>query len=158
MSQNAMSSKEPPASVDLEPRSFLEGLRNRVLRVTAGMRPGPQRLELAIEVFWYAALEVKSGGAPVPWDAFARTDHPLRSLMVPIRLMIRSELINSGVMQPDALADDAMARVMGVAHDEALSGRPDPGVREQFFTWLGSRMRSSMRHEGEAVDGLGAAA
>ena len=158
MSQNAMPPKEPPASVDLEPRAFLEGLRNRVLRVTAGMRPGPQRLELAIEVFWYAALEVKSGGAPVPWGAFARPDHPLRSLMVPIRLMIRSELINSGVMQPDALADDAMARVMSVAHEEALAGCPDPGMRDQFFTWLGSRMRSSMRHAGEAVDGLGAAA
>lgn len=152
-----MSPKPESASVDLDPRTFLEKLRNRVLRVTAGMRPGPQRLELAIEVFWYAALEVKSGGEPVPWDAFARADHPLRNLMVPIRLMIRSELINSGMEQPDALADEAMVRVMGVAREEAVSGRPDPATREQFFTWLGGHMRRSMYHEGEPAADLGAA-
>lgn len=158
MPQSAMLSKSLPASGDLDPRTFLENLRNRVLRVTAGMRPGPQRLELAIEVFWYAALEVKSSGGPVPWDAFARADHTLRNLMVPIRLMIRSELISSGMTRPDILADDAMARVVGVARDEAAAGQPDRAAREQFFTWLGGHMRRGMHHEGEPAAALGATA
>lgn len=147
----AVSSSQDRPHTSLDPRSFLEGLRNRVLRVTFGMRPGPQRLELAIEVFWYAALEVTVGGRPVPWLAYAGAEHPQRGLLVPVRLMIRSELINSGVAQPDTIVDEAMGRLLAVADEEAQAASPSPAMRETFFTWLRAAMRGLLPRDSEPV-------
>lgn len=124
-------------------RAFLEGLRNRVLRVTTGMRPGSQRLELAIEAFWYAALEASAAVGSIPWRSFTRTDHALRNLLGPIRIMLRSELINSGLPQPDALCDEALARMLEVAEVEGVHHGSDPQVREDFRTWLRNRLRAA---------------
>lgn len=124
-------------------RAFLEGLRNRVLRVTTGMRPGIQRLELAIEAFWYAALEASALAGSIPWRSFTRADHTLRNLLGPIRLMLRSELINSGLAQPDALCDEALARMLEVAETEAARLGPAPQLREDFRTLLRNRLRSA---------------
>ncbi|MEQ1440273.1 hypothetical protein AAG565_13015 [Fontimonas sp. SYSU GA230001] len=124
-------------------RIFLEGLRNRVLRVTTGMRPGSQRLELAIEAFWYAALEATAAVGAIPWRRFTRPDHALRSLLGPIRIMLRSELINSGLPQPDALCDDALGRMLEVAEAESATLKCDPQMREDFRTWLRGRLRAA---------------
>lgn len=124
-------------------RTFLAQLRNRVLRVTSGMRPGHQRLELAIEAFWYEALDATPAVGNIPWRSFARPEHPLRSLLGPIRLMLRSELINSGVSQPDPLTDEALARMLEVADGESGRHRADPTLRDTFRHWLRSQLRMS---------------
>jgi hypothetical protein len=123
----------------LDPRVFLETLRTRLLRVTAGMRAGVQRLELAIEVFWYAALGLKTAGG-LRWSAITADGHPMRDLVGPVRLMLRSELINAGASQPDALVDDVLQQVLVVAEHEAELGRRDEVLREDFTTWLRRRM------------------
>jgi hypothetical protein len=132
-------------------RAFLEGLRNRVLRVTTGMRPGSQRLELAIEAFWYAAMEASALAGAIPWRSFTHVDHSLRNLLGPIRLMLRSELINSGLAQPDALCDEALGRMLEVAEIEADRQGPDPQVREDFRTWLRNRLRAVGYMSGTAI-------
>lgn len=124
-------------------RAFLEGLRNRVLRVTTGMRPGSQRLELAIEAFWYAALEASTAVGSIPWRSFTHAGHALRSLLGPIRIMLRSELINSGLTQPDGLCDEALTRMLEVAEVEGDHHGSDPQVREDFRTWLRNRLRAA---------------
>ena len=133
--------RESPLWSQPEPdaRQFLESLRRRLLRVTTGMRPGAQRLDLAIETFWYAALEAARGEA-VPWTAIAGEGHPLRMLLGPVRLMLRSELIHAGTQLPDALIDDVLARVLAVAESESQLGRRDEALREDFTTWLRRRM------------------
>ncbi len=146
------------ATEEPSPRAFLEALRHRVLRVTAGMRPGRQRLELAIEAFWYAALELKSTGVTLPWTAFGAAGHPQRGLLDPVRLMIRSELINSGLPRPDALAERAMLRVLEVAQAEVLAGGVDVAAREKFFTLLRADMRGAPRSDPDSDAPVNAAA
>ncbi|MEC9362124.1 MAG: hypothetical protein ACPHN2_08450 [Sinimarinibacterium flocculans] len=124
----------------MDPRDFLEGLRRRLLRVTSGMPPGAQRLDLAIEAFWYEALEAARGEA-VTWTAIAGEGHPLRLLLGPVRLMLRSELIHAGTSCPDALVDDVLRQVLTVAESESQRGRRDDALREDFITWLHRRMR-----------------
>ena len=123
----------------LDPRTFLETLRSKLLRVTAGMRAGVQRLDLAIEVFWYAALGVQAGGR-FRWSAIADEGNPLQELVGPVRLMLRSELIHAGARLPDALVDDVLQQVLRVAEHEAALGRRDEVLREDFTTWLRRRM------------------
>ncbi len=136
----------------LAPRPFLEGMRNRVLRVTTGMRPGPQRLELAIEAFWYAALDAASSAQPrIPWSSFASGTHPLRGLIDPLRLMIRSELMNSGLAAPDALTAQALDQILQVAEAEAASGKAMPENRELFCHWLERQVSSRGGTEGVAA-------
>ena len=124
-------------------RAFLEGLRNRVLCVTTGMRPGSQRLELAVEAFWYAALEASAAVGSIPWRSFTSPDHVQRNLLGPVRMMLRSELINSGLEQPDVLCDEALGRMLEVAETEAARQHAEPHVREDFRTWLRNRLRAS---------------
>jgi hypothetical protein len=131
---------QPWSQQDLDARGFLEALRRRLLRVTTGMRPGAQRLELAIETFWYAALDARPERA-VPWAAIAGGGHPLHALLSPVRLMLRSELIHAGAQLPDALIDDVLRRVLDVAQSESQQQRRDDGLREDFFTWMRRRMR-----------------
>jgi hypothetical protein len=133
-----MSQPWPPP--DLDARGFLEALRCRLLRVTTGMRPGAQRLELAIETFWYAALDARPQ-RPVPWAAIAGAGHPLHVLLGPVRLMLRSELIHAGAQLPDALIDDVLQRILDVAQSESQQRRRDDGLREDFFTWMRRRVR-----------------
>ncbi|MES0873747.1 hypothetical protein [Sinimarinibacterium thermocellulolyticum] len=121
------------------PRAFLETLRGRLLRVTTGMPPGVQRLELAIEVFWYAALDL-GAGRHLRWLALTRDGHPLGELIGPVRLMLRSELTHAGARQPDALVDDVLQQVLAVAEHEARLGRRDSLLREDFTTWLRRRI------------------
>jgi hypothetical protein len=125
---------------NLDARGFLEDLRRRLLRVTTGMRPGAQRLDLAIETFWYAALEARQD-QPVSWADIAGSGHPLHLLLGPIRLMLRSELIHSGTPLPDALIDDVLQHVLAVAQSESQQGGRDASLREDFFIWLRRRMR-----------------
>ncbi|MFP5306821.1 MAG: hypothetical protein ACLGI7_13480 [Gammaproteobacteria bacterium] len=143
-------------SQSLDAKHFLEGLRNRVLRVTTGMRPGPQRLDLAIEAFWYAALDLAVEGAQVSWRSFTPTTHG--ALLGPIRLMIRSELINSGVAQPDALADQSLQRALDIAECEAAAAAPLPAARVDFFEWLHAQMRRAASPAGTASSTLTLAA
>lgn len=124
----------------LDARGFLEILRRRLLRVTTGMRPGAQRLELAIETFWYAALDA-GWSQPVRWAAMASNDHPLHVLLGPIRLMLRSELIHAGTPLPDALLDEVLRRVLDVAQSESQRQGRDEGLREDFYNWLRRRLR-----------------
>lgn len=134
----------------LDSRLFLERLRNRMLRVTAGMRPGTQRLELAIEIFWYAALELRAVDiAPLPWVQFTQPGHGMGQLLAPMRLMIRSELINCGLRQPDGLTGDTLQRLLEVAQKEALAGMVQTDAREQFLTWLQNRLRSTIVRQPE---------
>ncbi|SFF50430.1 hypothetical protein SAMN04488120_10616 [Fontimonas thermophila] len=137
------SSPQEVLHTGFDARGFLEALRNRVLRVTLAMRPGVQRLELAIEVFWYAALETKAGEQPVPWSTYARPDHPQRGLLVPVRLMLRSELIHCGIARPDSILDEVMGRLLAVAQEEARLGRAQPALRERFFAWLRATVRTA---------------
>ena len=123
----------------LNPRLFLETLRRKLLRVTAGMRAGTQRLELAIETFWYAALDA-GDGRPVPWSALTHDGHPLQELLGPVRLMLRSELIHAGIPLPDALVDDVLDRILVVAESESQHRARDDALREDFTTWLRRRM------------------
>ncbi len=133
-----MSASEFTIPQGLAPRAFLESLRNRMLRVTTGMRPGPQRLELAIEVFWTVALETLRAipGSSIPWETFVTPGHPLRGLLEPIRLMIRSELIQSGMAQPDALTHEVLLRILDVAERETPNQKPDHAARELLYCWL----------------------
>ncbi|TJY56674.1 hypothetical protein E4T66_19125 [Sinimarinibacterium sp. CAU 1509] len=109
-----------------------------MLRVTTGMRPGAQRLELAIEVFWTVALETLRAmpGSSIPWETFATPGHPLRGLLEPIRLMIRSELIQSGMSQPDTLTHEVLLRILDVAERETSKQKPDHAARELLYRWL----------------------
>lgn len=129
-------------------RAFLEQLRNRVLRVTTGMRPGQQRLELAIEAFWYAALGVTPELGAIPWRSFVQADHPLRNLLGPIRLMLRSELINSGIARPDPMLDDALMRMLEVAEVEGAGREADARRRDAYRQWL----RATLRRAGHVVE------
>lgn len=135
-------------SQSLDAKHFLEGLRNRVLRVTTGMRPGPQRLDLAIEAFWYAALDLVVARAQVSWRSLTPTTHA--ALLGPIRLMIRSELINAGVAQPDALADQSLQRALDIAECETAAAAPLPAARAEFFEWLHVQMRRAASAVGAA--------
>lgn len=127
------------ANPSLNPKVFLETLRSRLLRATAGMRAGAQRLDLAVEVFWYAALGARTGGR-FRWSAITEDGHPLQELVGPVRLMLRSELIHAGARLPDALVDDVLQQVLRVAEHEAELGRRDEILREDFTTWLRRRM------------------
>lgn len=144
MSQSVSDLAVHAAAERIDARGFLERLRTRLLRATAGMRPGMQRLELAIEVFWYAALDVHAG-TPTPWRALVRQGHPLRALLNPVRMMIRSELIHAGVRLDDAALDDILGRMLDVAQREAQSGCRDEELREAFLTALRQRLRSRPR-------------
>jgi hypothetical protein len=140
MPQALLRMSQPLSSQDLDVRGFLEALRRRLLRVTTGMRPGAQRLELAIETFWYAALDARRS-QPVSWAAIADDSHPLHALLGPIRLMLRSELIHAGAQLPDALIDDVLQHVLGVAQSESQQQARDDILREDFFTWMRRRLR-----------------
>lgn len=129
---------------EFDARGFLERLRQRLLRVTAGMRPGAQRLDLAVETFWYAALDA-ARERPIPWTAISGEGHPLRVLLGPVRLMLRSELIHAGTHLPDALIDDVLQHVLAVAESESQQQGRDEALREDFTTWLRRRMRGVER-------------
>ncbi len=143
MPQTAVLMPQPLIEQQLDARGFLEGLRRRLLRVTTGMRPGQQRLELAIETFWYAALDARME-REVPWAAISGDQHPLHVLLGPVRLMLRSELIHAGTKLPDALIQNVLERILAVADSESRLGHRDEVLREDFFTWLRRRMRGVM--------------
>lgn len=124
------------------PRAYLECLRNRVLRVTTGLPAGTQRLELAIEAVWVSSLEVaRSTASPIPWSQVAAGGNPMRGLLDPIRLMIRSELLQSGIKQPDPVLGPLMTQILDVAQRESGLQRADYEARDLLYHWLERRLR-----------------
>lgn len=127
-----------------ESRAFLTHLRYRMRLVTAGLRGGVQRLDLAIEAFWNEALQAP----PLPpgsgtWRSLQDPEHPLHAAVAPVQRMLQTELSHVVTAAPaaiDALGTDLLQALLEIAHLEASFQGEDETQREVCLRWLSSQL------------------